>query len=64
MQVVATARGYFGRVRQAGETFEVPDDTKKASWFKPVAAAEPDAGAREGKRAGPANEPAAEPDVI
>ena len=35
MKVIATKPGYFGKLRQAGEEFEVPDDAK-ASWFEPV----------------------------
>ncbi len=34
MKATATAVGYFGVLRQPGEEFEVPDDTKPASWFK------------------------------
>ena len=33
MKATATAVGYFGVLRQPGEEFEVPDDTKPASWF-------------------------------
>ena len=36
MLVIATAKGYFGKVREVGERFDVPDDTSKASWFEPV----------------------------
>lgn len=60
MKVIATATGFYGRLRFAGDTFEVPDDAK-ATWFKkdgedeakaksakaPKKAAEPDAGADE-----------------
>lgn len=35
MEVIATKPGYFGRLRAAGDTFEVPDDAK-GSWFEPV----------------------------
>ena len=34
MKATATAVGYFGFLRQPGEEFEVPDDTKPASWFE------------------------------
>lgn len=34
MKATATAVGYFGFLRQPGDEFEVPDDTKPASWFK------------------------------
>lgn len=34
MKATATAVGYFGVLRQPGDEFEVPDDTKPASWFK------------------------------
>lgn len=39
MRVVATEVGYFGQYREIGDQFEVPDDTKKASWFEPVSKA-------------------------
>lgn len=35
MQVVATEKGYFGALREAGDSFDVPDGSR-ASWFKPV----------------------------
>lgn len=35
MKVVATKRGYFGKLREPGDEFEVPDDAK-GSWFQPV----------------------------
>lgn len=35
MRVVATKPGYHGKLRQAGEEFDVPDK-EKASWFAPV----------------------------
>jgi hypothetical protein len=35
MKVIATRLGYFGKLREAGDVFEVPDGTK-ASWFQPV----------------------------
>jgi len=34
MNVIASKRGYFGRLIEAGETFEVPDGAR-ASWFAP-----------------------------
>lgn len=36
MQVQAIARGYFGKLVEVGEVFDVPDDAK-ASWFVAVA---------------------------
>lgn len=36
MQVIATKAGYFGKLRQAGDKFDVPDGSK-ASWFAPSA---------------------------
>lgn len=43
MKVIATKPGYFGKLRAAGDVFDVPAG-KKATWFTPVAkhAAEPD----------------------
>lgn len=35
MQVEATARGYFGVIREPGEVFEVPEG-EKAAWWKPL----------------------------
>ena len=35
MKVIATKQGYFGKLRQPGDEFEVPDGTK-GSWFQPV----------------------------
>ncbi len=35
MKVIATKLGYFGKLRQPGDEFEVPDGTK-GSWFEPV----------------------------
>ena len=35
MKVIATKLGYFGKLREPGDEFEVPDDTK-GSWFQPV----------------------------
>ena len=41
MKVIATAKGYFGRVREEGDEFDVPDDIGKSSWFTPVDAPKP-----------------------
>lgn len=38
MEVVATKRGYLGKLREPGDTFTVPADAK-ASWFAPANAA-------------------------
>ena len=35
MKVIATKQGYFGKLREPGDEFEVPDGTK-GSWFQPV----------------------------
>lgn len=35
MKVIALKQGYFGRLREPGHEFEVPDGTT-ASWFEPV----------------------------
>ena len=35
MKVIATQAGYFGKLRQPGDEFDVPDGTK-GSWFEPV----------------------------
>jgi len=35
MKVIATKPGYFGKLRQSGDEFEVPKGTK-GSWFNPV----------------------------
>ena len=35
MKVIATKFGYFGKLRQPGDEFEVPEGSK-ASWFQPV----------------------------
>ena len=43
MQVIATALGFYGRLIQPDDIFEVPDDEKKSSWFVPT---EPAAKAR------------------
>ncbi len=41
MKVIATDKGYYGQVREAGDEFEVKDGDK-GSWFKPVATATKD----------------------
>lgn len=35
MEVIATKRGYLGKLREPGDKFEVPEGAK-ASWFKPA----------------------------
>lgn len=35
MKVIATKLGYFVKLREPGDEFEVPDGTK-GSWFQPV----------------------------
>ena len=35
MKVIAIKLGYFGKLREPGDEFEVPDGTK-GSWFQPV----------------------------
>lgn len=40
MEVIATAKGYHGSLREPGESFDVPDGTK-GSWFQPAEAPEP-----------------------
>lgn len=39
MKVKAVKQGYFGKLREAGDVFEVPDGSK-ASWFEAVEPAE------------------------
>ncbi len=39
-EVIATAVGFHGSLRQPDDTFEVEDDAK-ASWFKDVPKAKP-----------------------
>lgn len=34
MKVIATARGYYGHLREPGDVFDV-EDGSKATWFKP-----------------------------
>ena len=41
MKVKATKVGYFGKLRDVGDEFEVPEGTKKATWFDPVEAEKP-----------------------
>lgn len=53
MKVIATKLGYFGKLREPGDEFEVPDGTK-GSWFQPV---EQKANGKGGKKPeAPANE--------
>lgn len=33
MKVMAVKKGFFGKLREPGDEFEVPDKTKLASWF-------------------------------
>lgn len=35
MEVIATKKGYFGKIREPGDKFDVPDKST-ASWFEPV----------------------------
>lgn len=35
MEVIATKVGFYGRFREVGDKFEVPDGSK-ASWYEPV----------------------------
>jgi membrane protein involved in colicin uptake len=35
MEVIATAKGYYGSLRKVGDKFEVKDGAT-ASWFKPT----------------------------
>lgn len=49
MKVIATAKGYFGQVRDVGAEFEVPDDIGKSTWFKPVKAEPVDKNQKHGK---------------
>lgn len=41
MKVIATKKGYFGKLREPGDVFDVPEKSK-ASWFEPVKADKPD----------------------
>ena len=47
--VIATERGYFGGLREAGDRFTVPDGAK-GSWFKPVDGGDEPAPAPEPKK--------------
>lgn len=50
MVVVATKVGFFRKLREPGEIFEVPDGVT-ASWFKPVGhEAKPETPARKAAR--------------
>ena len=33
MKVMAVKKGFFGKLREPGDEFDVPDKTKMASWF-------------------------------
>ena len=48
MKVIALKQGYFGKLRQPDDVFEVPDGTK-GSWFQPV---EQKANGKGGKKPG------------
>ena len=50
MKVIATAKGFYGSMIEAGETFEAPDGAK-ASWFRPVGKGD-EGRAAEGNKAG------------
>lgn len=58
MKVIATKAGYFGKLRQPGDEFEVPDDTKAASWFAPLEKAEKPAKAEKAEKPAKATDPA------
>ena len=64
MKVIATAKGYFGQVRDVGAEFEVPDDAKPASWFAPVDAAPASQTASFGKQHGKGRKPDPDADPI
>lgn len=36
MLVIATAPGFYGSLRQAGDKFEVPDDEPESSWLSQI----------------------------
>lgn len=42
MEVQATKPGYFGKLREVGEKFEVPENAK-ATWFEPTVEKKPEA---------------------
>lgn len=35
MKVIATKKGYFGKLREPGDELDVPEKSK-ATWFEPV----------------------------
>lgn len=35
MKVIANKKGYFGKLREPGDEFDVPEKSK-ATWFEPV----------------------------
>lgn len=41
MEVITLKPGYFGKLREVGEKFDVPKGSK-SSWFSPVEAPKPD----------------------
>lgn len=43
MKVEAIKTGYFGKLREPGDVFEVPNGAK-ASWFTPVKGSKPAGG--------------------
>jgi hypothetical protein len=43
MKVRALAKGYHGVFRNPGDVFDVPDGSKKASWFEELTADEQEA---------------------
>lgn len=53
MQVIATARGYLGAIREPGDVFEV-EDGLTASWFTPVETKDkaPDKGGKQKSKRG------------
>ncbi len=48
MRVIATKTGYFGKVREPGDEFEVPAGTS-GSWFAPVKTTEKPARGKKGE---------------
>lgn len=50
MKVIATEKGYYGRLIEPGETFEVPDG-EKATWFNPVDGSPKEKASKGGKQA-------------
>lgn len=59
MKVIALKQGYFGKLRQPDDQFEVPDGTK-GSWFQPVKPVKPEAEAKGGKKPEAAEPPSAD----